>query len=417
MPPMASNAIDGKWKAPSGVRLAPSSGFSSHRQRSSIGGIDVERSNFDLQQAIAAAPKSGTIGIPPSPSPRAALLANLRTAPRANQGGPPESPQKSPPQKSPPTPRSPPTVSALHMAALSAFARNARNNETNGSAAGRSKAAPRPLNLSDSKPVGGGNVPHSAMLPPKTAQRLGLTPRTATFPAQQYMQMMQQQQKSPQFAAAMYAQQQAAYQTFAMPQTPSTPLLVLSQPDEYGDIVPGTPAPYVLPADQVYNNIAIGYDAEGPFYYHYDYEVEYTPPTPTAGTMHMRHKSADARSQQQRPSVMHSRSLSSTSSNGGAERRKSRLDPDAILPMRQPRGPDLAKNFATRIRRRNIKTILSAAAERRNGVRGEGAPATPLTPTIKIDESELNTEAPTPVVEGLSVSSPSSDSRRRSAIF
>ncbi|CAG8796429.1 7869_t:CDS:1, partial [Racocetra persica] len=39
---------------------------------------------------------------------------------------------------------------------------------------------------------------------------------------------------------------------------------------------------------------------------------------------------------------------------------------DAVLPIRQPKGPDIAKNFATRIRRKAVNKLYAAAAERRS---------------------------------------------------
>nr|CAG8620669.1 6170_t:CDS:2 [Entrophospora candida] len=53
------------------------------------------------------------------------------------------------------------------------------------------------------------------------------------------------------------------------------------------------------------------------------------------------------------------------------ERRKSvfggpmKIHPDAILPIRQPKGPEMSKNFATRIRRKAVSKLHAAAANRR----------------------------------------------------
>jgi hypothetical protein len=43
-----------------------------------------------------------------------------------------------------------------------------------------------------------------------------------------------------------------------------------------------------------------------------------------------------------------------------------KVHPDAVLPIRQPKGPDMAKNFATRIRRKAVNKLYAAAAERRS---------------------------------------------------
>ena len=43
-----------------------------------------------------------------------------------------------------------------------------------------------------------------------------------------------------------------------------------------------------------------------------------------------------------------------------------KVHPDTVVPIRQPKGPDMAKNFATRIRRKAASKLLAAAAERRS---------------------------------------------------
>jgi hypothetical protein len=84
-------------------------------------------------------------------------------------------------------------------------------------------------------------------------------------------------------------------------------------------------------------------------FYYYDYPQEYLPQTPTR-TSHTPRSSTMPKDQRRR-SVF-----------GGPLK----VHPDTVVPIRQPKGPDMAKNFATRIRRKAASKLLAAAAERRS---------------------------------------------------
>ncbi|CAJ0832953.1 9058_t:CDS:2 [Entrophospora sp. SA101] len=43
-----------------------------------------------------------------------------------------------------------------------------------------------------------------------------------------------------------------------------------------------------------------------------------------------------------------------------------KVHPDTIVPVRQPKGPEMTRNFATRIRRKAVNKIHAATAERRS---------------------------------------------------
>ncbi|CAG8678066.1 2149_t:CDS:2 [Rhizophagus irregularis] len=263
-----------------------------------------------------------------------------------------------------------------------------------------SRPTPKPLNLSKSSSQvhnNLGRVPQTATFPPKVNRALNLPnpPKSATLvkPSSGFPKDIRQSIRQPQSATIpqqaytyVYGEQQSAYlqaieqqsrircyganpASFRFVSTnyrelgSGTPVVVLSHPDDSDSQGSSPPTPGYLPSDG-YNgadnfdlNYIIPYEEEaeeGPYcYYYYDYPQEYIPPQTPTGTSH-----------QQRSST--------TPSTAKEERRRSvfggpmKVHPDAVLPIRQPKGPDMAKNFATRIRRKAVNKLFAAAAERRS---------------------------------------------------
>jgi hypothetical protein len=267
-------------------------------------------------------------------------------------------------------------------------------------ASSNSRPTPKPLNLSKSSSQvhnNLGRVPQTATFPPKVNRALNLPnpPKTATLakPSSGFPKDIRQVIRPPQSATipqqayAFVYGEQAAYLQAVEQQSrlrrynanptpfrfvttnyrqvelgPGTPVVVLSHPDDSDSQGSSPPTPGFLPCDNYngadnFDYYAMPYEEEaeeGPYcYYYYDYPQEYIPPQTPTGTSH-----------QQR-----SNTVPSTSKE---ERRRSvfggplKVHPDAVLPVRQPKGPDMAKNFATRIRRKAVNKLYAAAAERRS---------------------------------------------------
>jgi hypothetical protein len=143
---------------------------------------------------------------------------------------------------------------------------------------------------------------------------------------------------------------------------PGTPVVVLSHPEDSDSQGSSPPTPGYGPPEgftgpDIYDLYSMQYDDEAEegqyIYYYYDYpQQDYYPQTPT-GTSHQ------TRSSTVSPTVKEGRRRSVF---GGPMK----VHPDAVLPIRQPKGPDMAKNFATRIRRKAVNKLFAAAAERRS---------------------------------------------------
>ncbi|EXX71952.1 hypothetical protein GLOIN_2v1670269 [Rhizophagus irregularis DAOM 181602=DAOM 197198] len=241
--------------------------------------------------------------------------------------------------------RSPPQVHNLSRSPPKINNGNVQNNNSTASnkqqqqqKTSSSRPTPKPLNLSKSSSQvhnNLGRVPQTATFPPKVNRALNLPnpPKSATLvkPSSGFPKDIRQSIRQPQSATIP----QQAY-TYVYGYLPS---------DGYNG------------ADNFDLNYIIPYEEEaeeGPYcYYYYDYPQEYIPPQTPTGTSH-----------QQRSST--------TPSTAKEERRRSvfggpmKVHPDAVLPIRQPKGPDMAKNFATRIRRKAVNKLFAAAAERRS---------------------------------------------------
>lgn len=303
--------------------------------------------------------------------------------------------------------RSPPQVHNLSRSPPKINNGNVQNNNSTASnkqqqqqKTSSSRPTPKPLNLSKSSSQvhnNLGRVPQTATFPPKVNRALNLPnpPKSATLvkPSSGFPKDIRQSIRQPQSATIpqqaytyVYGEQQSAYlqaieqqsrircyganpASFRFVSTnyrelgSGTPVVVLSHPDDSDSQGSSPPTPGYLPSDG-YNgadnfdlNYIIPYEEEaeeGPYcYYYYDYPQEYIPPQTPTGTSH-----------QQRSST--------TPSTAKEERRRSvfggpmKVHPDAVLPIRQPKGPDMAKNFATRIRRKAVNKLFAAAAERRS---------------------------------------------------
>jgi hypothetical protein len=310
--------------------------------------------------------------------------------------------------------RSPPQVHNLSRSPPKINNGNVQNNTSNAVTASNkqqqqqqqkttsSRPTPKPLNLSKSSSQihnNLGRVPQTATFPPKVNRALNLPnpPKTATLakPSSGFPKDIRQAIRPPQSATIsqpaytyIYGEQQSAYLQAIEQQSrircysaspasfrfvttnyrqvelgSGTPVVVLSHPDDSDSQGSSPPTPGYLPsdgfngADNFDLNYIIPYDEEaeeGPYcYYYYDYPQEYIPPQTPTGTSH-----------QQR-----SNTIPSTAKE---ERRRSvfggpmKVHPDAVLPIRQPKGPDMSKNFATRIRRKAVNKLYAAAAERRS---------------------------------------------------
>uniref|UniRef100_A0A1D1Y1Q5 Uncharacterized protein n=1 Tax=Anthurium amnicola TaxID=1678845 RepID=A0A1D1Y1Q5_9ARAE len=201
-----------------------------------------------------------------------------------------------------------------------------------------SRPTPKPLNLSKSSSQAHNNlgrVPQTATFPPKVNRALNLPnpPKTATLA-----------KPSSGFPTKDIRQAIRPPQSATVPQQAYTLIYGYSPSDGYSG------ADYDLNYMMSYEEEA----EESPYcYYYYDYPQEFIPPQTPTGTSH-----------QQRSNTV--------PSTAKEERRRSvfggpmKVHPDAVLPIRQPKGPDMAKNFATRIRRKAVNKLYAAAAERRS---------------------------------------------------
>ncbi|CAI2177631.1 2242_t:CDS:2 [Funneliformis geosporum] len=240
-----------------------------------------------------------------------------------------------------------------------------------------------------------GRVPQTATFPPKVNRALNLPnpPKTATFAKSSsgFSKDVRQTIRPPQSAtipqqALLYLDEQAAYlqaveqqarfRRYSASPAPlrfvsnyrqvelnqGTPVVVLSHPDDSDSQGSSPPTPGPLPSNgytgtDFYDYYPMTYEEEADessyCYYYYDLQQDYIPPQTPTGVSH-----------QQRSSTV--------PSIAKEERRRSvfggpmKVHPDAVLPIRQPKGPDMAKNFATRIRRKAVNKLYAAAAERRS---------------------------------------------------
>jgi hypothetical protein len=335
--------------------------------------INVERAQSYNSRTIL----SGAVKTPKTPSrssqqqqqtyvpPRAAPYAKSVPQPMNLSRSPPTSSASSPPQVAFPS-----NMSFGGDASLSNKQKSASS----------TKPTPKPLNLSksSSQVQNFGRLPLTATFPKVTKAFVNLPqpPKTATFPKtssgfpKDYRQTARISQPTP--VAFVYGDQTYIQTVPESPRTrrlsatsapfrfvtnyrqtelgPGTPVVVLSHPEDSDSQESSPPTPCFLPEgySDMYDLCTIGgYDGEenddGQFYYYYyDYPQEYVPQTPTR---------TNTSKDQRRRSV-----LSGTM----------KVHPDAIVPIRQPKGPDMAKNFATRIRRQAVSKLFAAAAERRS---------------------------------------------------
>ncbi|CAG8792880.1 2802_t:CDS:2, partial [Dentiscutata erythropus] len=261
--------------------------------------------------------------------------------------------------------------------------------------ASSSRPTPKPLNLSKSSHVSNlSRVPQTATFPPKVNRALNLPnpPKTATFATKSsgFPKDTRQSMRAPQSATLPQSAYAFVYGDPTYVQTvepsrfrrysstpaplrfvtadyrqvqlgPGTPVVVLSHPDDSDSQGSSPPTPGYGPPEGFTS--ADYYDLctmppceeeqeEGQSYYYYDYSQEYIPHTPTGTLQNHRSNSLPATAKDERRRSVF----------GGPMRMHS----DAVLPIRQPKGPDIAKNFATRIRRKAVNKLYAAAAERRS---------------------------------------------------
>ncbi|CAG8559486.1 12786_t:CDS:2 [Ambispora gerdemannii] len=241
------------------------------------------------------------------------------------------------------------------------------------------RPTPKPLNLSKSTSVQISNFnrgPQTATFPPKVNRALNLPqpPKTATYPkstgfpkelrqataVRTYIQTVPESPRVRRYSATPAPLRFVTPNYRQVELGPGTPVVVLSHPEDSDSQESSPPTPGYLPegyGPDIYDFYQLAYEPEeyedNQLYYYYpEYHQDYVPQTPT-GT-----------SQQQRAYT-----LPTTTKD---QRRRSviggplKVHPDAVLPIRQPKGPDMAKNFATRIRRKAVNKLYAAAAERRS---------------------------------------------------
>jgi len=233
--------------------------------------------------------------------------------------------------------RSPPKMTAQSQT---------RNTTTTKKSNGTSRPTPKPLNLSKSSQVSNlGRVPQTATFPPKVNRALNLPqpPKTATFPKQSsgfpkdLRVPLRVSQILPQPAYA-YMYDQVYLQSLESPRLRLYP----SEGYPNADFCDFYGVPY---EGDEFEESQYGF-------YYYDYPHEYLPQTPSRTSHTPRSSTMPAASKDQRRRSVF----------GGAMK----VHPDTVVPIRQPKGPDMAKNFATRIRRKAASKLLAAAAERRS---------------------------------------------------
>jgi len=267
------------------------------------------------------------------------------------------------------------------------------------------RSTPKPLNLSKATQLQKlGKVPQSAVFPQKTNRNFNLPnpPKTATFPKQfngfpkdirqstlRFPTTPSSATSNSQHAYAMmyheqylYVLEQARLRYYNSNTTPVgfntanysqvelSSGTSLCHPEDSDSQESSPQTPRFLPSENytgsadVYDSYNLQYypyedesllDDSQKYYYHYyfDQSQEYIPPSTPTGNVH----------QQQRPNTV---------TVARDERRKSvfggpmKVHPDTILPIRQPKGPEMSRNFATRIRRKAVNKIHAATAERRS---------------------------------------------------
>ncbi|CAG8577014.1 8550_t:CDS:2, partial [Scutellospora calospora] len=254
--------------------------------------------------------------------------------------------------------------------------------------ASSSRPTPKPLNLSKSSSHVSnlGRVPQTATFPPKVNRALNLPnpPKTATFATKSsgFPKDIRQSVRAPQSATLPQPSYAFIYNDQTYVQTvepsrfrrysstpaplrfvtadyrqvqlgPGTPVVVLSHPDDSDSQGSSPPTPGYGPPES-FNGADI-YDLCTMQPCEEEQEEEYVPQTPT-GTLH------NNQQQQQRSNSLSSKDERRRSVFGGPMK----VHSDAVLPIRQPKGPDIAKNFATRIRRKAVNKLYAAAAERRS---------------------------------------------------
>ncbi|CAG8733987.1 17065_t:CDS:2, partial [Racocetra fulgida] len=246
--------------------------------------------------------------------------------------------------------------------------------------ASSSRPTPKPLNLSKSSPHVSNlsKVPQTATFPPKVNRALNLPnpPKTATFASKSsgFPKDTRQSMRTPQSAtfqptyAFMYGDptyiqtvEPSRFRRYSSTPAPlrfvtadyrqvqlgpGTPVVVLSHPDDSDSQGSSPPTPGYGPPEgfngaDIYDLCTMPPCEE---------EEEYVPQTPTGTLQNQRSNSLPAKDERRR-SVL-----------GGP----TKVHSDAVLPIRQPKGPDIAKNFATRIRRKAVNKLYAAAAERRS---------------------------------------------------
>ncbi|KAG9303930.1 hypothetical protein G9A89_005840 [Geosiphon pyriformis] len=257
------------------------------------------------------------------------------------------------------------------------------------------RPTPKPLNLTKSFSTSMQNfarVPQTATFPPKVNRALNLPqpPKTATFPKsssgfpkdirqgvrispppipqqaytfiygdQTYIQTVQESPRIRRYSATPAPLRFVGPNYRQVELGPGTPVVVLSHPEDSDSQGSSPPTPGYLPegyGQDIYDLYQVAYEPEeiedNQYYYYYsDYPQEYPPQTPTGISQPRSGTFPTTTKDQRRRSVI-----------GGPMK----VHPDAVLPIRQPKGPDMTKNFATRIRRKAVNKLYAAAAERRS---------------------------------------------------
>ncbi|CAG8450378.1 7368_t:CDS:2 [Ambispora leptoticha] len=251
------------------------------------------------------------------------------------------------------------------------------------------RPTPKPLNLSKSTAVQVSNFnrgPQTATFAPKVSRALNLPqpPKTATFSKSTGFPKELRQAtavRMPQAYAFLYGDQTYIQAVPESPRLrrysatpaplrfvtsnyrqvelgPGTPVVVLSHPEDSDSQESSPPTPGYLPegyGPDIYDFYQLTYEPEEIednhlYYYYPEYQQDYVPQTPTGTSQPRTYTLPTTSKDQRRRSVI-----------GGPMK----VHPDAVLPIRQPKGPDMAKNFATRIRRKAVNKLYAAAAERR----------------------------------------------------
>lgn len=271
--------------------------------------------------------------------------------------------------------------------------------------ANSNRHTPNPLNLSKATQLQNlGRVPQTATFPTKANRNYSLPnpPKTATFPKHSNgfpKDIRQSTSRFPTTPSSNSSSSQHAYALASSEQYLNTleqtrlrfynsnpiparftkanysqvelgsgaPVVMLCHPDDSDSQESSPQTPRFLPSENftgstdiydLYNQQQYPYEDEllsddGQQYsYYYDQSQEYIPPsTPTSNLYQQRSNTAPVTKDERRKSVF-----------GGPMK----VHPDTIVPVRQPKGPEMTRNFATRIRRKAVNKIHAATAERRS---------------------------------------------------